>query len=164
VNSKTRENLLKRLENRRYRQAFVDSNVGVQIAAQLHAMRISRELSQEKLESEIEMNQARISLMEKSDYQKYNIKTLKRFAKYYDVALDVRFVSIREYVKRLLNQSPKDLAPEPFGIDFGPLRTPLVQEANRRQDESPIEKARPISKAQVRDNLHEISLEIAGAQ
>jgi transcriptional regulator with XRE-family HTH domain len=159
VNLKTRENLLKRLEDRRYRQAFVDSNVGVQIAAQLHAMRVSRELSQEKLESEIDMNQARISLMEKPDYQKYNIKTLKRFAKFYDVALDVRFVAIREYVKRLLDQSPKDLAPEPFEIDFrrsDELRKPLNQEPK----ESPSAKVRE----QVRHNLRELSFEIAGAQ
>jgi transcriptional regulator with XRE-family HTH domain len=161
VNLKTRENLLKRLEDRKYRQAFVDSNVGVQIAAQLHAMRVSRELSQEKLESEIDMNQARISLMEKPDYQKYNIKTLKRFARFYDVALDVRFIAIREYIKRLLEQSPKDLAPEPFEIDFrreraDELRKPLNQEPK----DSPSAKARE----QVRHNLRELSFQIAGAQ
>ncbi len=60
------------------------------------------------------MNQARISLMEKPDYQNYNIKTLKRFAEFYDVALDVRFVQIRDHVNRIINQSPKDMAPEPF--------------------------------------------------
>ena len=83
--------------------------------------RVSRELSPETLESEIDMNQARISLMEKSDYQKYTIKTSKRFAKFYDVALDVRFVAIRESVKRLLDQSPKDLAPEPLKSIFDDL-------------------------------------------
>jgi transcriptional regulator with XRE-family HTH domain len=160
VNLKTREHLLKRLENRRYRQAFVDANVGVQIAAQLHALRISRELSQEKLESEIDMNQARISLMEKPDYQKYNIKTLKRFAKFYDVALDVRFVAIREYMKRLLDQSPKDLAPEAFEIDFRRAADELRKPLNQEPKESSSAKARE----QVRHNLRELSFEIAGAQ
>jgi len=159
VNLKTREHLLKRLENRRYRQAFVDANVGVQIAAQLHALRISRELSQEKLESEIDMNQARISLMEKPDYQKYNIKTLKRFAKFYDVALDVRFVAIREYMKRLLDQSPKDLAPEAFEIDFRRAADELRKPLNQEPKESSSAKARE----QVRHNLRELSFEIAGA-
>jgi len=105
---------MKRLEKLRYRQAFMASNVGVQIAAQLHALRTSRDLSQEKLAEEIDMNQARISLMEKPDYQNYNIKTLKRFAEFYDVALDVRFVPIRDHVNRIINQSPKDMSPEPF--------------------------------------------------
>lgn len=159
MNLKTREHLLKRLENRRYRQAFVDANVGVQIAAQLHALRISRELSQEKLESEIDMNQARISLMEKPDYQKYNIKTLKRFAKFYDVALDVRFVAIREYMKRLLDQSPKDLAPEAFEIDFRRAADELRKPLNQEPKESSSAKARE----QVRHNLRELSFEIAGA-
>src|SRR5271166_1756811 len=103
---------MKRLEKLRYRRAFMASNVGVQIAAQLHALRTSRDLSQEKLAEEIDMNQARISLMERPDYQNYNVKTLKRFAEFYDVALDVRFVPIRDHVYS--NQSPKDMAPEPF--------------------------------------------------
>jgi transcriptional regulator with XRE-family HTH domain len=109
---------MKRLEKPRYRRAFVASNVGVQIAAQLHALRTSRNLSQEKLAEEIDMNQARISLMEKPDYQNYNVKTLKRFAEFYDVALDVRFVPIRDHVYRIINQSPKDMAPEPFEEKF----------------------------------------------
>jgi len=119
---------MERLQRVRYRRAFMSSNVGVQIAAQLYALRLSRNLSQEKLEEEIGMNQARISLMEKPDYQKYNIKTLKRFAEFYDVALDVRFVSIKDHVKRITNQSPEDMAPEPFETpEAQPAETPEVQ-------------------------------------
>ncbi len=110
----TREGLSKRLQRLRYRRAFADSNVGVQIAAQLHALRVSRKLSQEKLAKLIGMGQARISLSEHPEYQKYNIKTLKQFAAFYDVALDVRFVSFKEFVKRIVNQKPEDLAPSPF--------------------------------------------------
>ncbi len=105
---------MKRLRNLRYRRAFMASNVGVQIATQLHALRTSRGLSQEKLAEEIGMNQARISLMERPDYQRYNIQTLVRFAEFYDVALDVRLVSIKDHVNRILNQSASDLAPSSF--------------------------------------------------
>lgn len=121
---------MERLQRVRYRRAFMSSNVGVQIAAQLHALRLSRSLSQEKLEEEIGMNQARISLMEKPDYQKYNIKTLKRFAEFYDVALDVRFVSIKGHVNRIINQSPEDMAPEPFEkLEVQPTKPPDAQPA-----------------------------------
>jgi transcriptional regulator with XRE-family HTH domain len=112
---KSKEGLLKRLQRRAYRRAFVAANIGVQIAAQLYALRISRKLSQEKLAKEIDMNQARISLMEKPEYQNYNIRTLKRFAEFYDIALDVRFVSIKDHVNRIINQPPQDMAVPAFG-------------------------------------------------
>ena len=108
------EGFWKRLRRRGYRRAFLDSNVGVQIAAQLLALRTSRGNSQDKLAKEIGMNQATISQMEKPEYRRYNIQTLMRFAEFYDVALDVRFVSVREHIKRLLNQSPDSMAPASF--------------------------------------------------
>jgi transcriptional regulator with XRE-family HTH domain len=108
------DGLWKRLQRVAYRRAFVAANVGVQIAAQLLALRTAHGKSQEKVAEEIGMNQARISLMEKPDYQKYNIQTLMRFAKYYDVALDVRFVPIRNYVTAILNRTPGDMAPASF--------------------------------------------------
>ena len=119
---------MKRLRNLRYRRSFMASNVGVQIATQLHALRTSRGLSQEKLAEEIGMNQARISLMERPEYRRYNIQTLVRFAEFYDVALDVRFVSIKDHVNRILTQSASDLAPSSFektqtGMDSAPVNS-----------------------------------------
>jgi len=107
--------LWKKLLRPRYLDAFIAANVGVQIATQLHALRTSRGKSQDKLAAEMGMNQATISLMEKPDYGKYNIGTLIRFAQHYKVALDVRFVSIMDHVKRILDQTPESMAPPPFG-------------------------------------------------
>jgi transcriptional regulator with XRE-family HTH domain len=106
--------LRSRLQKPSYRRSFVAATVGVQIAAQLYALRTNREKSQEKLAEEIGINQSTISQMEKPEYRKYNIKTLIRYAQYYDVALDVRFVSIRDHVKRILNQTPDSMAPAAF--------------------------------------------------
>jgi transcriptional regulator with XRE-family HTH domain len=110
----TREGLWGKLRRLRFRRAFIDSNVGVQIAAQLYALRESRKLSQEKLAELIGMGQARISLLEDANYQRYNIKTLKRLAAFYDVALDVRFVPFKEFINRIINQTPRDMAPPSF--------------------------------------------------
>ncbi len=55
------------------------ANVGIQIAMQLNALRLSRGKSQDKLANEIGMNQATISQMEKPEYRKYNIGTLILF-------------------------------------------------------------------------------------
>jgi transcriptional regulator with XRE-family HTH domain len=108
------EGFWERLRGRRYRRSFVAANVRVQIAAQLLALRTSRRKSQEQLADEMGMNQATISLMERPDYGKYNIQTLMRYADVYDVALDVRFVPVRDLVKRILNQSPDEMSPASF--------------------------------------------------
>jgi transcriptional regulator with XRE-family HTH domain len=115
MNSNSNKSLWTKLQRPKYRDAFIAANVGVQIASQLHALRTSRGRSQEKLADEIGMNQATISLMEKPEYRKYNIGTLIRFAQHYKVALDVRFVSLVDHVKRIVNETPDSLAPPPFG-------------------------------------------------
>jgi transcriptional regulator with XRE-family HTH domain len=125
MNSKSNKSLTAKLQRPKYRDAFIAANVGVQIASQLHALRISREKSQDKLADEMGMNQATISQMEKPDYQKYNIGTLIRFAQHYKVALDVRFVSLVDHLKRILNETPDSLAPAPFGE---PSATPAIAE------------------------------------
>jgi len=116
--------LWKKLLRPKYRDAFIAANVGVQIASQLHALRTSRGKSQDKLADEIGMNQATISQMEKPEYRKYNIGSLIRFAQYYKVALDVRFVSITDHVKKILDQTSESLAPPPFGeVSNAPFAT-----------------------------------------
>src|SRR5271155_458034 len=107
--------LWKKLQRPKYRDAFIAANVGVQVSSQLHELRISRGESQEKLADEIGMNQSTISQMEQPDYQNYNIGTLIRFAQHYRVALDVRFVSLVDHVRRIVDQTPESLAPPPFG-------------------------------------------------
>jgi transcriptional regulator with XRE-family HTH domain len=125
MNSSNR--LWKKLLRPKYRDAFIAANVGVQIAAQLHALRTSRGKSQDKLADEIGMNQATISQMEKPEYRKYNIGSLIRFAQYYKVALDVRFVSITEHVRKIIDQTSESLAPPAFGevSGFGTTDDPV---------------------------------------
>jgi transcriptional regulator with XRE-family HTH domain len=118
VNIDSIKRLLRKLIDPEYRRAFADSHVGTQIAMQLRALRRSRDnLSQERAAADMGMAQARISLLENPDYQNYNIKTLRRIAAYYDVVLDVRFISFRQFLDQL--QTPSDdLAPPPFGESF----------------------------------------------
>ena len=134
------KNLWKNYQRPRYRDAFIAANVGVQIATQLRALRTSRGKSQERLADEIGMNQATISLMEKPDYRKYNIGTLIRFAQHYKVALDIRFVSIADYLQKVLNQTPDSIAPPPFGETFAApteLQVPRAQRIAPEQDKEP---------------------------
>jgi transcriptional regulator with XRE-family HTH domain len=106
--------LMNKLKNVRYRRAFADANVGARIASQLQSLRKSRGLNQEKLAEELGMAQARISLMERPDYQAYSVRTLKRIAAYFDVALLVEFVSFTKLVDRIMEQSAEDQSPPSF--------------------------------------------------
>jgi transcriptional regulator with XRE-family HTH domain len=151
MNSNSNNRLWKKLQKPRYRDAFIAANVGVQIAAQLNALRTSRGKSQEKLADEIGMNQSTISQMEKPEYRTYSVSTLIRFAQYYKVALDVRFVSLVDHIKRLANQTPESLAPEPFDdfkVSLDEPRAPRAQMASVDQETLPLKKLVPKGRRQ----------------
>lgn len=110
----TKDQLLEKLQNKKYRRTFADRSIDTGIATQLYALRDSRKWNQTKLAKETGMAQARISVLEDQDYQKYSISTLKRIAAAFDVALIVRFVSFRELARWVTNLSSQDLAPPSF--------------------------------------------------
>jgi transcriptional regulator with XRE-family HTH domain len=115
MTSNSNSGLWKKLQRPRYRDAFIAASVGVHIASQLNALRTGRGKSQEKLAEEIGMNQSTISQMEKPEYRAYSLSSLIRFAQYYRVGLEVRFIALADQVKRMVSQTPESLAPPPFG-------------------------------------------------
>lgn len=81
---------LKDPEARRdYAEIFGNSS----IALQLKALRLQRKWSQEELGRRAGMKQARISAMEQASYASWNIRTLRRLAEAFDLALIVKFES-----------------------------------------------------------------------
>lgn len=83
------------------RAQFVESHINKGLAYQLRAMREAREWSQEELAEKVGMPQTAISRLESSNYGKPTITTLKRMAKVYDVALEVRFVPFSKFLNRI---------------------------------------------------------------
>lgn len=88
--------LLKKFANKKYRDAFVSSHIGTNIASQILALRIQRGWTQAELAEKTGMAQTRISVLENPDYEKFSINTLKRIASSFDVALIVKFVPFSE--------------------------------------------------------------------
>jgi transcriptional regulator with XRE-family HTH domain len=98
----SRNSLCRRLSRgQEARAKFVESHINKGISYQLRAMRESREWSQEQLASQVGMPQTAISRLESSGYGKPTITTLKRMARVYDVALEVRFVPFSKFVNRI---------------------------------------------------------------
>ncbi len=83
------------------RAQFVESHINKGLAYQLRAMREARDWSQEQLAAQVGMPQTAISRLESSSYGKPTITTLKRMAKVYDVALEVRFVPFSKLLNRI---------------------------------------------------------------
>lgn len=98
----SRNSLCRRLERGpEVRAKFVESHISKGIAYQLRAMRESRSWSQQQLATAVGMPQTAISRLESSTYGKPTITTLKRIARVYDVALEVRFVPFSKFVNRI---------------------------------------------------------------
>lgn len=100
-----------------YRDAFVASNLSTNVAAQIVGMREERGWRQVELAERSGMAQARISVLEDPNYDKFTISTLKRIASAFDVALVIRFVPFSELLNWVVNITPRDLAPIDFSRD-----------------------------------------------
>ncbi len=104
--------------SKEYRHAYVDEFLNTFVAAQIKAMREQREWSQARLAQESGMKQSRISLLENVAYSSWNIKTLKKLAEAFDVALVVKFESFGQRLADIDEFSPATLRTAPFGDEF----------------------------------------------
>jgi transcriptional regulator with XRE-family HTH domain len=111
-----RQELWESFRDKARRDAFVSSHISNNTGAQIFALRESRGWSQEKLASETGMAQPRISILE-GGYENYSLRTLKRFASAFDVALVVRFVPFSELLDWVTDISEEKLAPVGFAND-----------------------------------------------
>jgi transcriptional regulator with XRE-family HTH domain len=84
--------------NKESRARLVASNLDKGIAFQIRATREKQTLTQAELAIAAGMGQNNISRLERSDYGKYTISSLKRIADALDVALVVRFVPFGQYI------------------------------------------------------------------
>lgn len=111
-NSKRKKRLIEDLKDKEQRDAFVSAHIDTGIPFQIRALRDQRDWSQKKLGEHIPgkvMTQENISRLEDPNYSKFTLKTLKRLASAFDVALMVRFVPFSKLVEWELNLSVESL-------------------------------------------------------
>ena len=121
------------------RAQFVESHINKGIAYQLRAMREAREWSQEQLAIQVGMPQTAISRLESSSYGKPTITTLKRMARVYDVALDVRFVPFSKFLNRILGIPYTE-----YGLSSDALDVPsFEEETEQAQQEVGVAERKP---------------------
>jgi transcriptional regulator with XRE-family HTH domain len=87
---------IEKLEDRKYREAYIRASINVNLPSQIRALRLRQEMTQKSLANEARMRQPRISAMEKPGATKFNIETLVRVAAAFRVGLIVKFVPLSE--------------------------------------------------------------------
>lgn len=106
---KRRERIIEDLRDKEYRDAFVTEHIDTGIPFQIRALREQGEWTQKDLANRTAMAQETISRVEDPNYGKLTLKTLKRLASAFDVALMVRFVPFSELVEWELHLTPDSL-------------------------------------------------------
>ena len=115
-----RAKLIERLRRKSYRGALVESEINNGLAFQIRTMQAERGWSQRELgERAGGIAQETISLLENPSYGGYTLKTLKRLASAFDVALIVSFAPFSELVDRVSTLTPEKLTVPQFDDDTG---------------------------------------------
>lgn len=111
--------LLTELQDRSYREAYVEGHAKDTIAFQLRQMRLAENLEQKDVAARLgnPKLQPMISRYENPDYGKYSVTTLLELAKAFDVALVVRFVKFSELLRWDLHKNSSTLQPASFAQD-----------------------------------------------
>jgi transcriptional regulator with XRE-family HTH domain len=108
---KRRQKIIEDLKDKEYRDAFVTEHINTGVPFQIRALREQkgREWTQKELGIRTGMAQETISRVEDPNYGKLTLKTLKRLASAFDVALMVRFIPFSELVEWELHLAPDSL-------------------------------------------------------
>lgn len=86
------------LQDPETRTAYAEEFLNSHIALQIKTLRQQRNWSQEELARRAGMKQSRISAMEQVDYDGWSVRTLKRLAQAFDLALTVQFESFGTFL------------------------------------------------------------------
>ena len=109
-----RSQLIESLQDKEYRRAFADENVGVGLAFQISLMREDRGWTQDELARRSGKAQESISQLENPNYGKFTLSTLKKLARAFDVALLVRFVPFGDLAEWTVDLNSKRLTPPSY--------------------------------------------------
>jgi transcriptional regulator with XRE-family HTH domain len=111
-------NLITKLQDKEYRDAFVASQINVELPFQVRALREKRGWTQSQLAEKAGMAQPRISAMETPGKGKYNLETLRRLASAFDIGLTVRFAPFSELIEWTEQFSPDSFQVPSFVEDM----------------------------------------------
>jgi len=107
------------MQDKEFRHFYLSAHIRELLAQQIRATREQRGWTQGELAEKSGMAQERISLLEDPDYSGVTLKTLRRLAEAFDVALIVRYAPFSELLRWVEALSPEQLALPGFENDAG---------------------------------------------
>jgi transcriptional regulator with XRE-family HTH domain len=113
-----KETLRSEFQDPEARHDYADIFLSSSIALQIKALRLQRGWSQETLAEKAGMKQSRISAMEQASYTGWSLRTLRRLAKAFDLALEVRFESFGTLLNGATSVSRNALERPSFSDDI----------------------------------------------
>src|SRR5262249_49338835 len=108
--SETRSRLIDRFRERRFRKQYLEGYLNTRIAAQIKALREARKLSQAQLAARVGTTQPGISALENVNYSSWSLRTLRKLARAFDVALVVKFESFGKALDDIESFNEESLA------------------------------------------------------
>jgi transcriptional regulator with XRE-family HTH domain len=113
----SREDIVESLSTKSYRHKLVSEHLQRSPAAQIRSMRDKRGWTQRELGDLAGVKQNWISHLESPDYEGFSLRTLKKLAFAFDVALIVRYIPFSQFVDWITNLEMRDLAPPGYDDD-----------------------------------------------
>jgi transcriptional regulator with XRE-family HTH domain len=98
-------NKVEKLRSKEYRDAYIATLARATIAYQIRELREQAGLTQSELAAILGKPQSVVSRLENTHYGKMTVQTLLDLASAFDVALDVRFCSFRDFLDRNTDKS-----------------------------------------------------------
>lgn len=171
--------MFKKFKEKRYRDAFLASQIRRMIPKQVRAIREAQEMTQQQLADAAGTTQTVISRIEKgSGSGNLTIKSLLNLASALDVALVIRFEPIDRFIGWTEHLSSEDIAPrqsqviltemeqEAVSAEQGAADSPVRKAAQGSGQPRQPERSEDLNKSQqqlVRENPgHESNFELAG--
>ena len=106
--------------DKEYAHVYMQSQLNTRIAAQVHALRKSRGLTQEQLSLLSGLKQEQISKIENQDFDSLTMSTLRKLSVAFDVNLNIEFNSFSEAILDFINLNVSKLEVIPRTQDFRP--------------------------------------------
>lgn len=119
--SELAERLANEFADKEYAHAYMESHTISRIAAQVHALRKQRGLSQQKLAELSGIAQERISKIESGDFTSLTMSSLNKLARAFDVDLLVAFEAFSAGILDVINLSKENLEVLPRESDLASL-------------------------------------------
>ena len=109
--------LLEEFHDPEYREVYTDEFLNSKIATQIKVLREQRKWTQEELGDRAEMKQERIAVLENVNYESWTLSVLRRFAKAFDLRLDVEFKEFGSFFEDFANFGRESLERDSFDED-----------------------------------------------